>query len=137
MGNLGTRTKVVVEPWVKATLPLPPQEETCRVLLTPGKVGEAEGKKWEAQLTCIIKKAGMSLYGLIPHLTASIHQNARRVLRQTPPGYCINSPSNLAFQRLTSHKSLPRATWTVLALSNKFVPTLASTTTKIIGHGIV
>ena len=73
----------------------------------------------------------MDDHGFSPDLSSSIHQNAIRVLGDTPPGYYFNSPSNLAFHDLTSGKSLPPATHTVMGLSTKFIPTPRRTTKQV------
>ena len=53
------------------------------------------------------------------------------MLGDTPPGYYFNSPSNLDFCDLTSVKSLPPATHTVMELSTKFIPTPRHTTEQV------
>ena len=70
-------------------------------------------------------------HGFMPDLSSLIHHNTIRVLRGTSPGYYFNSPSNLAFHDLTSGKSLPPATSTVMGLSTKFIPTPRFTTSRV------
>jgi hypothetical protein len=69
-------------------------------------------------------------YGFLPDLSSSVHQNAQRVLRDTPPGFYFFSPSNLASNDLTPGKSLPPATRIVMGLSSKFIPICKTATTK-------
>jgi hypothetical protein len=78
-----------------------------------------------------IEERAMADHGFLPDLSSSIHQNAIRVLGDTPPGYYFNSPSNLAFHDLTSDKSLPAATHTVMGLSTKFIPTPRRATERV------
>ena len=78
-----------------------------------------------------IEERAMANNGFLPDLSSSIHQNAIRVLGDTPPGYYFNSPSNLAFHDLTSGKPLPPATHTVMGLSTEFTPTPRYTTEQV------
>ena len=69
-------------------------------------------------------------YGFLPDLSSSVHKEAQRVLGDTPSGFYFNFPKNLAFHDLTTGKSLPPATQTVMGLSNKFIPIPKVATSK-------
>ena len=78
-----------------------------------------------------IKERVVTDYGFLPDSSTSIHKNAIRVLGDTPLGYYLNSPSNLAFHDLTIGKALTQAAHIVMGLSNKFIPTPSTTTERV------
>jgi hypothetical protein len=61
-------------------------------------------------------------YGFVPNLTISIHLNARHVLGKTPTGAYFSHFTNKQFHDLTSSKSIPATTATILGFGLKFIP---------------
>ncbi len=61
-------------------------------------------------------------YGFLPNLEASIHLNARHVLRDTSPDVYFSHFTNTAFHDLTPGKSLPLAAEFLLSFGLMFIP---------------
>lgn len=65
----------------------------------------------------------LSRYGFVPNLSLSVHRNAREIMGDTSPGCYFLKAMNTAFHDLTTGKSLPLATASLLGLSLKFILT--------------
>ncbi len=61
-------------------------------------------------------------YGFIPNTNISTHLNARHVLGNIPTGVYFTNFTNKHFHDLTTKKSIPAVTATVLSFSLKFIP---------------
>ncbi len=61
-------------------------------------------------------------YGFVPNLSISNHLNARHVLGKTPTRVYFAHFTNKQFHNLTSGKSIPAATTSILGFGLKFIP---------------
>ena len=103
------------------------QEKTFQ---NKAKLEEAHILHQEKQLDTVIEEKVRTGYVLLSGRSSSVHQNAQRVLGDTPQGFYFFFPSNLAFRDLTPGKCLPPATRIVMGLSSKFIPNCKTATTK-------